>query len=233
MLACVGVEKSFQLAPREALEPLQYDWVPEPLEKLLEICTFGAGLINGLRSPGQSIRWITDDDAIVVKPEARADAAGLMASGLFRYPDEQPQFGLGVASEFTKDGLRAEDLLAVPDLAAGAFSETLMKMGKENIPASGSGPGGHTLWLNTKSTLINGFLGDRGNPLKSLSCVVLPHPQGMALKFGQPFVRLPLPGESTEGAVPTNEKWRKSLGAELERIGADPKAILRELGLGD
>ncbi len=53
----------------------------------------------------------------------------------------------------------------------------------------------------------------------------------MMLSFGQPFVRLPIPGESTGGAVPMNEKWRKSLGAELARIGVDPDALLREMGL--
>lgn len=231
VLAYVAVEKSFQLAPKEALPPLQYNWVPEPLEKLLEICTFGAGLINGLRSPGQNVRWLTDDDAIVVKEEARADAWNLMTSFLFQYPDEKPLFGLGVASEFTDDELRAEDLLAIPDLAAGAFSETLMKMGTTNIPTSGSGPGGHTLWLKAKSTLINGFLGETGNPLKVMSCIVRRHPQGMMLSFGLPFVRLPRPDESTEQAIPTNEKWRKSLAAELARVGADPETMLREMGI--
>jgi hypothetical protein len=231
VLACVAVEKSFQLAPIEALPPLQYNWVPDPLEKLLEICTFGAGLVNGLRSPGQNVLWLTDDDAIVVKEEARADARTLMTSCLFPYPDEKPLFALGVASEFTDDGLRAEDLLAIPDLAAGAFSETLMSMGTANIPTSGSGPGGHTLWLKTKSTLINGFLAETGNPLKVISCVVRRHPQGMMLSFGRPFVRLPRPGESTEEAVPTNEKWRKSLAGELARIGAGPEALLRDMGV--
>ncbi|MCE9565830.1 MAG: hypothetical protein K8U57_27715 [Planctomycetes bacterium] len=231
VLACVAVEKSFLIAKKEELQPLQYNWVPEPLEKLAEICIFGAGLVNGLRSPGQNVGWLTDEDAIVVKEEARADASALMKSCLFPYPEEKPLFGLGVASDFTEDGLRAEDLLAIPDLAAGAFSETLMTMGKENIPTSGSGPGGHTLYLKTKSTLINGFFGERGNPLKVLSCLVRRHPQGMMLSFGQPFARLPMPGESTEGAVPTNEKWRKSLAAELARIGADPKEILKDMGV--
>ena len=151
-----------------------------------------------------------------------------MTSCLYPYPDEKPLFALGVASEFTDDGRRAEDLVAIPDLAAGAFSETLMSMGTANIPTSGCGPGGHTLWLKTKSALINGFLAETGNPLKVLSCIVRRHPQGMILSFGRPFVRLPMPGESTEGAVPTNEKWRKSLAAEFARIGVDPEAIVQD-----
>ena len=51
----------------------------------------------------------------------------------------------------------------------------------------------------------------------------------MMLSFGRPFVRLPRPGESTEGEVPTNEKWLKSLAVELARIGADPEALLRAM----
>ncbi len=39
-----------------------------------------------------------------------------------------------------------------------------------------------------------------------------------------------MPDESTEGAVPIDEKWRKSLAAELARIGADPEALLNEMG---
>ena len=225
------MRRSFQLASKGDLKPLQYDWVPDVLEKLVEICTFGGGLVSGLRSPEQSVGWLTDDDAIVVKPEAKADASAIMKSCLYRYPDEKASFGIGVASEFSEDGLRAEDLLAIPDLAAGAFSETLMETGTENIPTSGGGPSGQTLFLKTKSTLINGFLAERDNPLKVLSCVVRRHPQGMMLSFGQPFVRLPMPGESTDGAVPTNEKWKKSLAAELTRIGADPKEVLKEMGL--
>lgn len=231
VLVCVAVEKSFQLATKEALQPLQYDWVPEPLEKMLEICIFGAGLVNGLRSPGQNIGWITDDDAIVVNENAKADASAIMTSGLYRYPGEKSQFGFAVASEFTEDGLRAEDLLAIPDLAAGAYSESLMTMGKENIPTTGTGPIGRPIYLKTKSTLINGFLSQRGNALKTMSCMVRCHPEGMILSFGNPFVRLPRPGESSEGAVPTNEKWRKSLAVELERIGADPDVILKNMGL--
>ena len=190
-----------------------------------------------MRSPGQNFRWLSDDDAIVVKREAQADACLLMTSCVLQYADEKPLFRLGVASQITDDGLRAEDLLAIPDLAAGAFSETLMTMGTANIPTSGTEPGGHTLWLKTKSTLINGFLAETVNPLKFISCVVRQQPQGMVLSFGRPFVRLSRPNESTEGAVPTNEKWRKSLAAELSRIGVDPKALLqvdgdRESSLG-
>lgn len=221
VLACVAVEKTFQLASKETLPSLKNNWVREPLEKLVEICTFGAGLVNGLRSPGQNVQWLTDDDAIVVNEAALTDARALMTSCLFPYHDEKPLFALGVASEFTEDGRRAEDLLAIPDLVAGAYSEALVSAGTTNIPTSGCGPSDQALWLKTKSTLINGFLASTGNPLKVICCIVRRHPQGMMMSFNRPFVRIPMPGESTEGAVPTNEKWRKSLAAELARIRND------------
>ena len=229
VLACVAVEKSFQLATdgRELL-PLKHDWVPEPLEKLVEICTFGAGLVNGLRSKGQNVSWLTDDDAIVVNPVARADSSMMMKSFLYSYPDEKPFFGLGIASEFTDDELQAEDLLAIPDLAAGAFSEALNNLGTQNIPASSVGPSDLALHLQTKSTLINGFLGEQGNPLKVLFCVVRRHPEGMLLSFCQPFVRLLMPGEAEEDAVPVNDKWRKSLAIELARTRSEPESPHQE-----
>src|SRR5690348_10617071 len=42
VLVCVGVEKGYSL-PQGHLPPLQHNWAPDPLKKLLEICVFGGG----------------------------------------------------------------------------------------------------------------------------------------------------------------------------------------------
>jgi hypothetical protein len=47
-----------------------------------------------------------------------------MGGFLHKYPEEFLQVGLGIASKFTGDDRRAEDIVALPDLAAGAFSDT-------------------------------------------------------------------------------------------------------------
>src|SRR5207245_6788898 len=120
---CVAVENRHSLRHRGELPPLRHNWTPDMLEKLLRICVFGGGFVDGLRGEGQDIYWITDDDAIVATDDAKADAGLLMGSFRHRYPGETPKLFLGVASLFD-DGLRAEDLLAIPDLAAGAFSES-------------------------------------------------------------------------------------------------------------
>src|SRR5712671_778010 len=79
-------------------------------------------MVDGLRGVGQNIHWITDDDSTVSTEKAKDDAVTLMAGLLHKYPNEKPQIGLGIASQFDDDR-RAEDLVAIPDLAAGAFSE--------------------------------------------------------------------------------------------------------------
>jgi hypothetical protein len=230
VLVCVGVEKGYSL-PQGHLPPLQHNWAPDPLKKLLEICVFGGGFVDGLRGPGQNLDWITDDDAIVSTEKAQIDAINLMGGQLHGHPEEYSQVRLGIASKFDDDR-RAEDLVAIPDLAAGAFSETLTAMGKANMPTSGSGPCGEALFLQIKSTLINGWRSQAGKLLKHLNLVIRAAEGGGTLfSFGAPFVRMLRPGESAEGAPTLNSKWRRSLEAELKRRGIDPNEVLKSMGL--
>ena len=94
-------------------------------KKLVEVCAFGAGLVDGLRSIGQNLHWITDDDEIISTENAQRDAMKLFGGLMHTYPKENPQCSLGIASKFDDDRL-AEDLVAISDLAAGAFSEMLI-----------------------------------------------------------------------------------------------------------
>jgi hypothetical protein len=105
VLVCVGVEKAYSL-PLDHLPPLQHDWAPDPLKKLLEICVFGGGFVDGLRGTGQNLRWITDDDAIVSTEKAQVDAMNLMGGHMHKYPEEYLQVGLGIASKFDDERRR-------------------------------------------------------------------------------------------------------------------------------
>src|SRR5262249_19657785 len=122
VLVCVGVEKSLSLSRRCQFPPLQHPWPPDVREKLLRICLFASSLVDGLKGEDRDLYWLTDDDAIVATENAKNDAALLMGSMLHASPTGNPTLHLGIGSGFD-DGTRAEDLLSIPDLAAGAHSE--------------------------------------------------------------------------------------------------------------
>jgi hypothetical protein len=203
----------------------------DTLNKLVEICVFGGVMVDGLRGAGQNVHWITDDDSTVSTEKAKDDAMTLMGGLLHKYPDEHLEVGLGIASQFDDDR-RAEDLVAIPDLAAGAFSETLTTMGKANMPSSGTGPSGMTLFVQIKSSLINAWRHDNSKPLKHMNAVIRAAGGGqMLVSFGSPFSRMLRPGESAEGAPTLNSKWRRALEADLKARGIDPNEVLRSMGI--
>jgi hypothetical protein len=218
VLVCVAVEKRHSLCNRGELPRLQHNWTPDTLEKLLRICIFGGGFVDGLRGHGQNLFWITDDDAIVATDNAKADAAGLMGSFLHTYPGEKPMIKLGIASGFD-DGLRAEDLLAIPDLAAGACSEGLTQLGKSRMPTTTVGPTGVDLFLQIKSTLIDAWRIDNSKPLKHFNTVVRVADDGQdRFSFYQPIIRMPQPGQPLPPTQILDEKWRRALTETLKRM---------------
>jgi hypothetical protein len=222
VLVCVAVEKAHSIRNWGDIPPLRYNWTPDTLEKLLRICVFGSGFVDGLRGERQDIYWITDDDAIVATEDAKADATTLMGSFIHRYAGENPMLYLGIGSLFN-DGLRAEDLLAIPDLAGGACSECLTLQGKSNIPTSEVGREGIALVLQTKTMLINLWRSDNSKPLKHFDLLVRVAEDGQTLfSFRQPIVRIPEPGEVLPKLPePLNEKWRKALTDWLNRHQMD------------
>ena len=98
-------------------------WKGPVFEKLNLIGHFGGLLFAGLSSPGQDLVWITDEDAIVANPKQHAVATRYLANVLCHYLVHDPgMFQLGTTR--SDDGsLLAEDLAALPDLAAGALCE--------------------------------------------------------------------------------------------------------------
>jgi hypothetical protein len=228
VLICIGVEKGFSF-PKDNLPARQHDWAPDSLNKLVEICLFGSVMINGLRMAGQPLQWITDDDSIVSNDKSQEDALALIAGFIHRHGDELPDMSMGIASKFD-DGLRAEDLVAIPDLAAGAFSGLLTVAGKESIAKLAVGRNDLGVLMQTKSSLINGWRSLNTKPLKHINAIVRGAETGqMHLSFGTTFGRLLGPNKSREGAPVLNSKWRRALEAHLKTHGIDPKALMKEM----
>ncbi|MEZ6052590.1 MAG: hypothetical protein R3C02_14580 [Planctomycetaceae bacterium] len=98
-------------------------WKPKTLEKLLRVSHLGALLIAGLSRSKQHIFWISDQDAITANLEKHKQATNAIASVLTGYlPHQLGHIRIGTAQ--SDDGsMSIEDILAIPDIAAGAWSE--------------------------------------------------------------------------------------------------------------
>lgn len=98
-------------------------WKPKAFEKLLRVAHFGSLLIAGMSSQGQNILWITDQDAITANLKKHTEATKVIASVLSGYLSHSVgHIRIGTAQ--SDDGsLNIEDLLAIPDVVAGAWAE--------------------------------------------------------------------------------------------------------------
>src|SRR5690606_15885909 len=83
----------------------------------------GSLLIAGLSRERQNVLWISDQDAIAANLDRHKQATNAIASVLSGYlPHPLGHIRIGTAQ--SDDGSKAiEDLLAIPDIAAGAWSE--------------------------------------------------------------------------------------------------------------
>lgn len=98
-------------------------WKPKTFEKLLRVAHLGSLLIAGLSREMQNILWVTDHDAIASNREKHAEATNAIASVLAGYLPHRLGH-IRVATAQSDDGsLNIEDLLAIPDIAAGAWGE--------------------------------------------------------------------------------------------------------------
>lgn len=96
------------------------------LEDMLRIAHFGSQAILIAFSSRQNIFWFTDEDSIVAN-EAHQQQFGKLSEAIIRktLPDEEiGEIAFGLTS-IDGGGLEIEDLVAIPDLVAGAFCEML------------------------------------------------------------------------------------------------------------
>lgn len=183
-------------------------WKPQVWDKLICVSLFGSVLVGGLSRPGQNLHWITDEDEIVANEDYQSHACQVLAGMLHHYSaGGLGQFRFGIAGKFN-DERRAEDLISIVDLAAGAFAETLTSLSESRIPKSTNvfipTPGK----TSTKAELILGWLSDSTVPLKKIVCLVRPWTSGQFLvSFGSPELRINPPGRLW---LPPDKGWRKS-----------------------
>lgn len=113
-------------------------WKKKPLHKLLLSIHVVNLLIAGLGAAGQDVFWYTDEDEVAPNVSRLSDACAFFARISSHYLGHNMRhFRFGTAR--SDDGsLRLEDLLSLPDFAAGAVSEMLTAYRAAGIAMSAS-----------------------------------------------------------------------------------------------
>lgn len=160
-----------RLAPTTlSLEPLQA--LPPPTaEKLMRVVSLLALLIAGFSAPGQDVVWATDQDAIAAnacRVRHLVDALAMVSSNLL---DHDLRHLRVATAEQDKGDLSLEDLLAIPDIAAGGLSDALSNMFAHGAPPAGfEFPRSNVASAKGRSVLD--WFADNTQPLRRM-CVII------------------------------------------------------------
>ena len=105
------------------------EWTNDTLEKTFRIMHFLSLFISGFSKEYQNLLWVTDNDSIAANKERLTQLTELFAATASQYLNHSLGH-LRVATTNSDDGTRSiEDLCAIPDLVAGAYSDQLKTVG--------------------------------------------------------------------------------------------------------
>lgn len=130
-------------------------------------------LISGLAAPGQNILWFTDEDAIAANDQRLTELAQLFTWICSTYlPFSLGHFRCGTGKS-DNGTMQIEDLLAVPDLIAGALYEQF------KLPNPGLELAGDVSWMyrpdmSQKTKEITSWFSNVSCPLRKFLVVVEP-----------------------------------------------------------
>ena len=148
-------------------------WNQSAFARLLAVGTFGTLLLAGLADPGQDILWLTDQDEIAPNATKHNHAGHVICHCIERYaPNHRGQL-VFLTTEGAFDHCFREDLVAIPDLAAGALVETFSRS-----PVGGSAPisaYGADRSLSQKAQVVLQWLSSSGPRLHTIVAVLRPN----------------------------------------------------------
>ncbi|NRD62267.1 hypothetical protein HRD49_10975 [Corallococcus exiguus] len=156
-----GEEPSPDLSPKT--------WNPKVFEKLCRIGHIGGLLINGLSAEHQNVIWITDEDEIAPNTEQHRKATILIGHFASHYCSHQlGHFRFGTTKS-DSGKLDLEDLVSVPDLAAGATAEIMNGLFKANTIPQGAFLIPPSKTTSNKALKIAGWMAKKDQPLKRMT----------------------------------------------------------------
>ena len=156
-------------------------WAPKTLERLLRVSHLGALMLAGLSRPGQNVLWVTDQDDIAANVERHRAMAKIFSIVASHYL-EHSLGHLKAATTASDTGQRdLEDLVALPDLAAGAVSQVLDGYGDSEwlIPGFVAPPPA----LPDKTRLLMSWLADDRAQLKRFVVSIEPGQTPEKIRF--------------------------------------------------
>ena len=186
----------FTSAHTESLKPDAPEfprWNAEITERLLRVVHFMSFFLTGLCRSGQDVLWVTDEDAIVPNEDRVRDLCNVFGNVSSSYLDRNlGHFRLATTRQDSGDR-QAEDLVAIPDLIAGALVELVT-----GAQISGALPDGGLVRpvganISLKARRIGAWLSFTKAPLKHLAFAVEPDgPPGAYGVFEVEFPRFEL-----------------------------------------
>ena len=146
-------------------------WKPRVRDKVARVVGIVALLVAGLSHRDQDVLWISDEDAIAANAKQLTALTKLLAkatSNASRH--DLGHLRCGTAASDPGD-LQLEDLVAIPDLVAGALSEVL-SLTRLSESTHIYVPTHHH--VSHKARFLAQWLADQRRPLRRLVCLVEP-----------------------------------------------------------
>ena len=165
-------ESMFYAVDSENEPDILSTWKPHIREKLMRVIHLSAFLISGLSVANQDVLWIVDEDDIAANKvflTQLTDIFGRVYSNVTELTLGNLRFGTAQSDD---GSFAIEDLLAIADLAAGAFSEIATKMAHAGIRPSQDVITFLPQNLSWKSRLMTTWLAAEGSCLRRIHCVI-------------------------------------------------------------
>ena len=189
ILCTVAVDKSYTwmattpdtVGMWKLRRPLHARWTPSTFEQMMRVTLLWSFILSYLARPYQNVTWITDQDQIAANDDRLSDLLEIAAkiSGSF---NRWPMRELAINTTAIDNGDRGfEDLVAIPDLVAGAFAEVasrweIDKAHDHRIPHN------HAIdTLSPKSCLITDWHSYKGGLLRKVAVAIRKIPNGKML----------------------------------------------------
>lgn len=147
-------------------------WKPSVIPRLTWIAYLGAFLISGFATPGQNVMFILDEDEVAANVPQLTKLTHFLAQVCAGHGG--PMMGhLRCGTAKSDDGsLQLEDLVALPDLAAGASAEFLWTLDRDGAGILSPLLQQLPRALSWKSRMIMPWLLHEGGSLDRILCII-------------------------------------------------------------
>lgn len=180
-------------------------WSDRSFRKLSRIGKLGAMLVAGMSAPGQNVIWVSDDDEIAPNSDKLFEATRMIGHYFNHFLSHNlGHIRFGTTGTVDSGNRQMEDLVALPDRAAGCISELFTNMrlstgvaaSKVLLPASHG--------VSAKARVIANWLAEGWHPLRKLVVLV----EGASTSYKTKIVNL-----YPEGLMPTPSpfNWREDV----------------------